>query len=74
MKKIFTLAALIVIASMFSLSAKNIGTMDAASGKWVLEDEEEETDTTIHDPAVYLSNTLPVLYINTVAGYALEGG
>ncbi len=27
---------------------------------------EEEVDTTKHDPAEYLSNTLPVLYINTV--------
>ena len=29
---------------------------------------EEDADTTIHDPAEYLSNTLPVLYINTVDG------
>jgi hypothetical protein len=27
---------------------------------------DEEVDTAKHDPAVYLSNTLPVLYINTV--------
>ena len=27
---------------------------------------EEEVDTTKHDPAEYLSNTLPVLYINTI--------
>ena len=27
---------------------------------------EDEVDTTKHDPAEYLSNTLPVLYINTV--------
>ena len=28
--------------------------------------QEEQVDTTKHDPAEYLSNTLPVLYINTV--------
>ena len=28
--------------------------------------QEEDVDTTKHDPADYLSNTLPVLYINTV--------
>ena len=31
-----------------------------------LQAQEEQDDTTKHDPAEYLSNTLPVLYINTV--------
>lgn len=33
---------------------------------WLQVYADEEVDTTKHDPAEYLSNTLPVLYINTV--------
>lgn len=52
MKELFTLKFIVLFLSVFF--------------SWPLIYAEEEVDTTKHDPSEYLSNTLPVLYINTV--------